>query len=76
MKWKAVDFIIAIFAITVSLVILSVLANVVVSQKGLSGERAENFNALLGSLVAIISMYVGAKIQENRDNDKKDKKTL
>lgn len=70
-KWKPVDFVIGIFAITVAIILLSVILDSMITETTLTEEGAERYTALLGSLVAIISMYVGAKIQENRDNNDK-----
>ncbi len=65
--WRPVDFVIGVFTITVSVILISIILDAVVTNTTMNDEGAEGYTAVLGSLIAIISMYVGATIQNNRN---------
>jgi len=54
MIWQPVDYIVA----AVAGVVMPLFQN-----RGLSEERAKLINAVIGALIAIIALYVGAKVE-------------
>ena len=66
---KPVDMIVLLIAFVVCLVILLPMVNLVVHNLPVNSERSEAFTRLLAGLMAIISLYVGSKLN-TKDDDK------
>ena len=66
-NWKPLDYMIGILVIAVVVILLMVMASVVFDDLVLTEKGATRVNAIINSIVAIISMYVGAMIQKGRD---------
>ena len=69
MKWEPVD----VLMVAITLTICFTVATIAVSpfmdeiQNGLSESKAKLFVGIVSSLVSILSMYVGARIQRHKD---------
>ncbi len=70
-NWKPVDFIIAMFAISVAIILLVIILNVLYSGIALSDDAGDRITVIVSSILSIVSLYVGAKINENRNNKNK-----
>ena len=75
-NWKPVDVIVGILVVTVS---GAVLATILARAAGADFvEPVENAKLLIGvvtTMLSVVSMYVGAKIQGHRDEEKNDELT-
>lgn len=69
--WKPLDYMMGILVVTVVVILLMVMASVVFDDTVLTEKGATRVNIIINSIVAIISMYVGAQIQKERDSNKK-----
>ncbi len=67
--WQPVDIIITIFATVISVVLLLIIIDATLNNDALSDASSKRISAITTSVVAIISMYIGAKIQEHKDNN-------
>ena len=66
-KWKPVDIVVLILVITISLVMLAIIVKTLL--KGdLSEDKSKMFAGLVGSVIAIISIYVGSMVSRNNKN--------
>ena len=63
MTWKPVDLIVLILAASVSLILLGIVYRAIFDKIVLDEARAKLMAGMIGSLLAIISMYVGAKLK-------------
>lgn len=68
-KWTPTDVIVLILAITVSLILLSIFGELMLNDIPLTETAAELVAGLVTSVITIISIYVGAKIQQFRNKD-------
>ena len=66
-NWTPLDIIVIMFTGAIVFILLIVLGNVVVTDTPLNDTAAKRINILIASIVSIISMYVGAQIQKNKD---------
>lgn len=66
-KPKAVDVAIIILTITISIVLLSSVLRPYFTGESMKESSAKLIATIISSIISIISMYVGAKIQKNRD---------
>jgi hypothetical protein len=65
-NWSAVDIIILILVTIISLVLLLSVLLPFISGMPASDSTAKLIAGLIASIISIISMYVGAKIQKNK----------
>lgn len=64
-NWRPVDLIVAIITVTICSAVLGTLF-IESKREDVQEGHAKNFIALLSALISIVSMFVGAKIQEGR----------
>ncbi len=64
--WNPVDIIIGIFAITIAIFLISAVYDVVFENTPLSETGAKRITAIVTSIVSIIALYVGSKLN-NRE---------
>jgi hypothetical protein len=67
-NWSPSDIIIVILASTISIVLLTIFIELAFTVEPVSDNVAKILGGLIGSIISIISMYIGAKIQKNKDN--------
>ena len=65
-KWSPSDIIMVILASTISIVLLTVFVELAFTVEPVSDNVAKILGGLIGSIISIISMYIGAKIQKNK----------
>lgn len=69
-NWRPVDHIVLIITLTVStLLITGLVLSQIEDSKMLRSETVKLLFGTVSSFIAIISMYIGAKVQRNRDNN-------
>lgn len=65
---KTLDYIAIIVTFTVALILLSTVLGPIITGRALSDEKAQLVSNLISSFIAIIGMYVGAKLRTgNKD---------
>ena len=67
--WKPVDIIVVMLSAVIAIVVASSVLAVVLNGKAIAPEKAKMLNALISSIVSIITLYVGAMIQRHKDKD-------
>ena len=67
-NWGPSDVIMLILASTVSLVLLIIFVISALTTEPMPEQSAKLVAGLIASIISIISMYIGAKIQKNKDN--------
>ena len=67
-KWMPADYIVMFLTLVIGTMLLLTSAKGVISRTEMSDQKTEMLIGLIGSLVAIISIYIGAKIQSNRSD--------
>ena len=67
--WKPEDYIVAALAILIISGMFVRLYGVVFMGQPLSGDTARITENILSGVMAIISMYIGARIQKHRDKN-------
>ena len=65
--WSPSDVIMLILASTVSIVLLSIFAELAFTGAPISDHGAKLVAGLVTSIISIISMYIGARIQKDKD---------
>ena len=70
-EWKPVDYIIVVITVTICTIMLTSVLYSVYAGIELSTGGLKLLHIILVSFVSIISMYVGARIQEKKDANKK-----
>ena len=65
--WKPIDYIVMLFSVAIVMLLMGVLADIVFTNNELSETASKRFNVVVTSMISIISMYVGAQIQKNRE---------
>ena len=68
MNWKPVDVIVLILAVMVGISLFATVIIPVMLGEPISDTRAKILSSIAGSVVAVISVYVGARIREGRKN--------
>ena len=63
MKWKAVDIIAAIIAITICIGLVICLIIPIITDIPLSDKAYELVKNIFISIISIVSMYIGAKVR-------------
>ena len=66
-NWQPVDYMILLLVVTVCVFFGAMIYNSVIQHAQLSEAKSKAFAAFLSSVVAIISMYVGAAIQKSKN---------
>lgn len=64
--WKPIDIIILIITIVVGFTISFSVIRPLISDRILSAESAKLIAGIIGSLVSIISIYVGSKLKQEK----------
>jgi len=72
MKWKPVDIVALIIAITICCCLLVAILMPVITGEPSTEKRSELLTNVFLSFVSIVSMYIGAKVTSNR-KEKKEK---
>ena len=67
MKWTPVDIIVIILTTVISIVLATSIVDVIINDTTMTDIRSKRITALLTSIIAIITLYVGAQIQKNKD---------
>lgn len=68
-KWQPVDIAVICFVVVISIAITASVIGITIFGNELTEGRQKLIEATISGLMAIISMYVGAKIQKHRDKD-------
>jgi len=63
MTWQPVDYIVAVLALGIAVALILTTGAPLALHKPLSEERAKLLNSLAVALIAIIALYVGAKVE-------------
>lgn len=66
-KWEAVDYIVAMLALSVSIVTVGAVVGVVVRNQTMGEHEQEIMATVISAIISIVSMYVGASIQKHKD---------
>ena len=66
-KWSPADIIMLILASTVSIILLTIFIELAYTGVPISDHAAKLVAGLIASIISIISMYIGARIQKNKD---------
>jgi len=66
-RWKPLDYMIGLLVVTLMILLLMIMAEVVFDDREMTETGAKRINVIINSMVAIISMYVGAQIQKSKD---------
>ena len=67
--WKPIDIIVAILAISVVSVLVVAVYDSKINNDQLTDAGTKRITAIMTSVLSIVSMYVGAKIQERKDSN-------
>ena len=67
-NWSPSDIIMLILASTVSIILISIFIEASTTDVPMTDNGAKLVAGLIASIISIISMYVGSKIQKNKDN--------
>ena len=66
-NWSSSDIIMLILASTISIVLLIIFIVMALSTEPMPEQSVKLAAGLIASIISIISMYIGAKIQQNKD---------
>ena len=66
MTWKPYDIIILILTITLSVILISIFIELALTDIAMTDTNAKIVGGILGSVISIISMYIGAQIQKRK----------
>lgn len=72
MGWKPEDYIVAMLAGFITLFMMSVLVGIVIEHVPQSDQRTEAIAQVLTTVLTIISIYVGGKINHSMHDKNKD----
>ena len=67
-NWSPSDIVMLVLSSTVAIVLISIFIETAFRNEPMSENNAELVAGLIASIISIISMYIGAKIQKNKDN--------
>lgn len=70
MKWTPVDYAILLLTLMVSVTFMITAILPIILQEPISDARSKVLGGIATSVVSVISVYVGAKIQKHREKDK------
>jgi len=74
-KFKPVDYIIASLVGLLATILLITGVAPLIKGVALGGEKAKLLSGAVSSLISVITLYVGAKLQESRDKSRSTDKT-
>jgi len=66
-NWKPLDLVVVAITITICGTVGLIVLKPLVTGVELSDDKAKLMATVIASLISIISMYVGAKLQANKD---------
>lgn len=66
-NWSPSDIIMLILASTIAIILLLIFAKNATSDVPMTDNGAKLVAGLIASIISIISMYIGAKIQKNKN---------
>ncbi len=66
MRFNSEDIVILIFSVTVSILLLTVVFNNVINKTEISEAKAQLLTTVVSSVVTIISIYVGKKLNKDK----------
>ena len=66
--WKPIDIVIVVLTVTICSCLFAALAKPMITGVDLSEGGSELVATMMASVISIVSMYVGAKLQSIRDN--------
>jgi hypothetical protein len=72
-RFQAVDIVILILAISVASFIVAVNVSMLMHGPGISEMWLKLLNTVLGAIIAVISVFVGSKMQDRRSADQGNK---
>lgn len=67
MHWRPMDIIILLLTLTLCVVVGFTVVIPLMFQADISETKSKMISATVGSMVSIVSLYIGAKIQEHKD---------
>jgi hypothetical protein len=67
-KWTPSDVIVTILACVVAATLFAAIIKPFITTNSLPEESAKMVAGLIGSLISLISMYIGAKIQKHKQD--------
>jgi len=67
-NWSPSDIIMLILSATISIILITIFVELAFTDIPMSDTGAKIVGGLIASIISIISMYIGAKIQKNKDN--------
>lgn len=65
-EWRPVDILVMFLSLTVGILLLSSVAQITITGGALSETKAKTIAGVVSSVVAIISIYVGSKIKNDK----------
>ena len=65
--WTPVDYIVAVITITISVAITTTIIVAATRDEPLGESQSDALSVIIQSFISIITLYVGAQIQKNRD---------
>jgi hypothetical protein len=65
--WQPIDYMVGLLVVTLMIMLLFIMGEVVFDDRDMTETGAKRVNVIINSMVAIISMYVGAQIQKGKD---------
>lgn len=68
-KWQPVDFVVMAITVTISALVMAVIASRFVALEPMEDAAGERFAGMLGGLISIISLYVGSQLQKHANGD-------
>ena len=74
-NWKPVDYVVATLVLTVSFTFMTIIAKGLMYKDAYTDAEGKMLVGIIVACLNIISMYVGAKLQEHRDSKVNSSKT-
>lgn len=69
-NWGAVDWIVAVLAVALAMMLLLTSLDMFISEERLSEDARRTLAGVVGSVLSIIALYVGSQTQpRNKDKD-------
>jgi hypothetical protein len=65
--WQPIDYMVGLLVVTLMVLLLMIMGEMVFDDRNIGDAGAKRINVIINSMVAIISMYVGAQIQKGKD---------
>ena len=67
-NWSPSDIIMLILSSTVSIILITIFVEAAMTSVPMTDHSAKLVAGLIASIISMISMYIGARIQKNKDN--------